>query len=309
MIHLHPDKTYEMTPDIIDVFDICCTEDGEIHCSVTAGLQPKVQCYDIEGNIKATITPPLRCNHAGSTICPLGVKIKAHHHIAMSCYLCCKIYLYDLNQNKYVDTYDCQPDKPYKMCEGGPGEILVLNDKRNINHADSEIKGNAIAIFDVNQPRFHWKKEINLDTLATLLCFYHLPDQGEVVVTFRESSNEERKLKAVNIQNEEIVWAGQPFSENDSKVTNLCADMSGHIFAVDYRNSCINVLDARSGETMQYLKPESLADHALHQALWCENLKKLIVRHQAQNTYISTITYFDILPEQDRSMEITSTSC
>ncbi len=140
------------------VQDMTVMQSGEV--VEYASLYPReisvLRWYSIEGNVKHLIPRPAECQHDVPTGSILSLDMSNGEHIALSCYECQVIWLWATDSQIWTVSWKAQYNvdredsiwtraqkamknvasafekrqrqfKPWKMCHGGSGRILVLN--------------------------------------------------------------------------------------------------------------------------------------------------------------------------------------
>ncbi len=260
----------------------CVSSDGHviIH-GVTEENASIIHAYNRIGKLVRTI--PLNCSHKTTPYYVLEVKVEGQPSIAVSCFPCQEICLFNTTnwelRSAYKDTLKGRP-KPGKICRGPKGCIIALN----------KVKSQSVCLFDCKDHMLQLKGTFPISINDPQgMCFVESQKYGFMLVLTKYVDG---LIQAAMFNAKEVIW------EHEGKIDGaichpdgITTDGSSKVFIADNGNQRILVLDADSGSVLRTIRPdiEGMAGLA-----WCASSPRLAVRHKSPADLKCRITFFDV---------------
>ena len=249
---------------VVECYRLTVTAAGDaVVWAWTGSRRYEARWYDQQGKLKHTLLRPAECEHWDLRI--LAVEVGGKQHVALSCRECQCIWLGSRDTEEWSVAWqatgkegsgdiDRQP-KPYTMCQGKPGQIIVWN-TWGIEK--------SVVVFDITQIPFRLVvPQVKLATEAYHLCYSDLPGVGGALAV--TDARYGFKLSMFGLDNGELLWSvgGKEESGWSVKVAGaewdpwgVCSDSRGRLYVSDgkYGNNRIIVLSAASGSVLQVVQ-------------------------------------------------------
>ena len=216
------------------------------------------------------------CDHNSRNILPITVNNK--EQLAVSCFDCETIKLYNLETLQVTTTFSNPKYYPGVMCHGENSKLFVLH----------SVKGYPVMELDCSGETFSGPSKIVQTGMESHYGFHYIPSPHRLIVLSALSA---RMIRAVSTETGEKVW------EVTGEVDGAMIEPLGLLFSPEHQvllvadggNSRVLVLHPRDGSHQQTIQPDqymgAIADLCLHQ-------NKLVVGHTVGGK--EKVSYFSI---------------
>ena len=258
----NPGKHYEME-GVNYCYSMTVTAAGEVvvWAWTQSGTQEvQAQWYDQQGKLIHTLPRPPQSEHSDLKL--LTVNVGGKQQVALSCRESQCIWLGSRDAGDWSVAWQAtgkegsgeiegQP-KPYSLCKGKPGQIIVCNMQGDEN---------SVVAFDIMKIPFQVDlvvPEIKLGMEARSFCYCELPGVGGALAVTDGYSG--YKLCLFSLLSGAILWGvgGQQVKVAGAKwePRGVYSDNRGRLYVADgkYGSSRIIVLSAASGSVLQVVK-------------------------------------------------------
>ncbi len=281
----NPLRTFEIKLQLCK--SMCCLQSGDVIVSGTLDRRdPQPNTYEIhwykqDGTFHKTIPHPGKCDHYSIGV--LEVQIQGTSYIALSCYICKAINLYNIETGKHVEAFSSKEVAPGQMCTGDDNEIC----------ATSKTK---VVIFDSTTTKFTIKHETNPDHRVEFLSYINHPELGGIIITIQGCPL--YKIDGRSRETGEWLYSlgGKDENGGDKKVygrywrpIGLCTDGT-HCYVADMKNKRVVVYNGATGEVTQVLVPTNV--NKIVDTSYCEASGHLVVQHELREQCF--ISYFQL---------------
>ncbi len=219
--------------------------------------------YDQQGKLMHTLLRPAECEHWDLRV--LAVEVGGKQQVALSSPDDQCIWLGSRDTEEWSVAWQApgkegtgeierQP-KPYSLCQGKPGQIIVC---------DMQGDENSVVAFDITQIPFRVVvPQMKLATEAYHLCYSDLPGVGGALAVTDAWYG--FRLSMFGLDSGELLWSvgGKEESGWSVKVAGagwdprgVCSDNRGRLYVADMKwgNTRILVLSAASGSVLQVVQ-------------------------------------------------------
>ena len=202
------------------------------------------------------------CQHNALSMCNSST---APNHIIEACFYCSEIRTYHMETEDANTIYHC---KPYRMCPGPDGSLLVMYCKNEWFVSQFE--------WDKDNRRGQIQVTRSIKILNQAVGTMSYVRQNDAIVV---TSWSPKHVRAISLNDGSTLWeVSGEVAGKDIDPWGVCCDSTGHIYVGDTANSRVLLLDSQSGEVLQVVLNEKNV-HKVHNISWVSSQPCLTVFH------------------------------